>query len=802
MVIVGMEPGRLEEKLRRPFVGPSGKLLDRAIDEANGRNIRRDAWITNAAICKGEGDREHDEAAACCAPRLYNELLQLPPEAPIFAMGKSAAKTVLNVRSILMTRGFIWTAKEIDPAVVKAAARKAEKSADPVDALKAQIVKLRAGLAGRIVLPMLHPAFVMRSDTWNPVYSIDMKRGIRVVNGELDPRKLRLSDPYEVVHEPERARRLLRKFGPVAGMDIETDGINPLKAHILCLAVADSAKNLVVLAGTRADAPESRSWRKREMAPVVNEYIRRCRTVVFHNGMNFDVIALERDGVRFPNNPDGSRKLEDTLIAHHTFASHLPQRMDQVVSEYCDSLPWKVVFGRRGAEEKGIAPHKMLPKELYLYNLADGQRQVEIWHAIQGDLEVERSIYDHDMSLAMIAKQMQVDGFYVDVERRNEIARKMKHRSAALKGKMRRLVKKPDFSPTRLNDVRWALFKKFRAPALNPTSTGLPSTSSATLEVLKEQDTRAGRLARLILNWRAVVKVKGTYIDAIEVDDNRARFVWRVFGTVSGRWSCRLQSAPRWSKAVSDRVREVYAAPPGCELIYFDLKQSEARIAAYFSGDEAFMKACEEDVHASNAKIIFPWAAAQIEDLKRDPKGPGKEFRDMAKGSLFGIIYSAEIQTVFQQLRMKGFMDVHLNDVQAIFDKVYRVYTTYYDYCEKNIQHCHKHGWMRSVLLGRIRWMGWNAKPGDIYNYPIQSGVADLVNLKSIWIFERLPKKARIVAQVHDALIIETPKGKDSTSVRQLIVDAWAKPIHVPNTDRSFIMPADIKVGDRWSSFG
>ena len=329
LVIVGMEPGRLEEKLSRPFVGPSGRLLDRAIEEAGGRNIRREAWVTNASLCRAEGDKQHDEAAACCAPRLYNELLQLPQDAPIFAMGKSAAKSVLNVRSILMSRGFIWTAKTIDPSVIKAAARKAEKSGDGVDQLKADIVRLRAGLAGRVVLPMLHPAFVMRSDTWNPVYSLDMKRGIRVVNGDIDPKKLRLSGPYTVVRTVAAAKPLLMKMGPVIAMDIETNIATPMKAQINCVGISDG-KQIVIITDTAADADESTPWRPQKWAPSLSALIERSKQVWFHNGLNFDVIALERDGVVF----DDPKKIQDTLIAHHAFASHLPQRMDQVVSEF------------------------------------------------------------------------------------------------------------------------------------------------------------------------------------------------------------------------------------------------------------------------------------------------------------------------------------------------------------------------------------------------------------------------------------------------------------------------------------
>jgi uracil-DNA glycosylase len=56
-------------------------------------------------------DKEKDAAAICCAPRLYRELQEIPKDVPILTLGKPAARSVLNVRSILLARGFVWTSK-------------------------------------------------------------------------------------------------------------------------------------------------------------------------------------------------------------------------------------------------------------------------------------------------------------------------------------------------------------------------------------------------------------------------------------------------------------------------------------------------------------------------------------------------------------------------------------------------------------------------------------------------------------------------------------------------------------------
>lgn len=104
--------------------------------------------------------------------------------------------------------------------------------------------------------------------------------------------------------------------------------------------------------------------------------------------------------------------------------------------------------------------------------------------------------------------------------------------------------------------------------------------------------------------------------------------------------------------------------------------------------------------------------------------------------------------------------------------------------------------------MERIRWIGWFPKPGDPYNFMIQSFIADLMNMRLLELHPRLPKGARVLAQIHDALIIEAPQGNASRLTAEAIKEVWAPPVLIPGTDRSFVMPIDSKMSDRWSSFG
>lgn len=511
--------------------------------------------------------------------------------------------------------------------------------------------------------------------------------------------------------------------------------------------------------------------------------------------MGFDCLVMRNHGISFEG-----VLLEDTLLAHHAYASHLPQRLDHVTSEYCDSSAWKIRFGRRGTEEKGLPPKDMPADELTLYNAADARLTIKDWQRMQGDLAPERSVYEHDKALARVCHEMVWNGIGIDVARRDELSSKLGRRRAALKGMMRSEIGEPDFAPGRLGEVRRILFKKLRGKYVRLTSAGMPSTSNETLEVLRGDDTRLARFADALLRWRLVGKIKSTYIDAVPVNSNtgRAHFNWKPFGTVSGRLSCRLQSCPRWDDSTPEgRPREIYVPRPGNVFVYFDVSQAEMRLAAYLSADPVFMKACDGDVHANNAKAVFPEIAAKgwlDGEAKKDPLR-GKPFRDIAKNLGFAIAYGAEAEKVYITLRAKGF-DVTMRAVELILTRLKAAYKVYYRFVEDNLARVRQCGYMRSPVVGRIRWLGWFPKPTEVSNFPIQSALADIVNLRMIALHGRLPAGAVMCANIHDACIYDVPK-KQARLVESLIREEWAKPLPTPGGP--LVLPIDCKGGARWS---
>lgn len=517
---------------------------------------------------------------------------------------------------------------------------------------------------------------------------------------------------------------------------------------------------------------------------------------------------------------------QDSLIAHHAYASHLPQRLDQLASEYLTASPWKIKHGRRGQEEKGALPKDMTPEDLTLYNGIDCRVTALAWQRMQPDLDKERAVYDHDMALSLVCQKMVQAGMGVDFERKKYLSIYLKHRANAIKGELRKIAGK-DFQPSKPAEVRRILFDKLGARPTRFTPTGIPSTGTEILEVLAASpETEVGHFASLMLRWRLPMKIRSTYIGGANVNlqwdekilnphTRRAHYSWKAYGTETGRLASRIQSCPRRSiftdgykdrpyedpvylAAPEERVREIYGFRPGCVGVYWDVSQAEARIAAFLSADPVFMAACKGDVHANNAKAVFKDAAAAGWLDGENKKTLGKKYRDIAKNLGFAIAYGAEAEKLYFTLQKAGYVEISYPRCVAILAHLRIAYRQYYKWAEANVHAVRKVGYMRSPFLGRIRHFGHYPKVTEVYNYPIQSGLADIMNRRMIWLDPKLPKGARMVAQIHDACIIEVPEPHVD-KVKSLIKESWDEPIETPGG--LMHLPIDLKVGQRWSDF-
>jgi len=302
------------------------------------------------------------------------------------------------------------------------------------------------------------------------------------------------------------------------------------------------------------------------------------------------------------------------------------------------------------------------------------------------------------------------------------------------------------------------LFEKFALPSGRRTKTGF-STDSEVLEGLAEHHP----FPRLLLEYRALSKLKSTYLDALplEIDpaDGRVHTTYEQTGAATGRLSSyqpNLQNIPMRTPQ-GRAIRRAFVAPPGCVLIGADYSQIELRVMAHLSSDTGLIEAFRagEDVHASTARRIFRIAEGPL-----DPT-----LRSRAKIVNFGVIYGMGARSLAQQ------MGIELSDAQEFIRGYFEAYSGVRTFLDRTLAEARERGWV-ATLLGRRRYLPQlrstngmersNAERAAI-NTPIQGSAADLVKLAMIRLHGAIPRSglsARPLLQVHDELLLECPEGQ------------------------------------------
>ncbi|MBI1799948.1 MAG: DNA polymerase I [Candidatus Eisenbacteria bacterium] len=299
------------------------------------------------------------------------------------------------------------------------------------------------------------------------------------------------------------------------------------------------------------------------------------------------------------------------------------------------------------------------------------------------------------------------------------------------------------------------LFEKFALPSGRRTRSGY-STDSEVLEGLADQHP----FPRLLLEYRALAKLKSTYLDALpaQVDsaDGRVHTTFEPTGAATGRLSSsrpNLQNIPiRTPQGRS--IRRAFVAESGGILIGADYSQIELRVMAHLSGDPRLIEAFRagEDVHASTARRIFGVTSGEL-----DPR-----LRSRAKIVNFGVIYGMGGRSLATQ------MGIPLADAKEFIRGYFQVYAGVREYLDRTLEEARSRGWV-ATLMGRRRYLPQlrssnglersNAERAAI-NTPIQGSAADLVKLAMLKVRAALAGAhpgARLLLQVHDELLLECP---------------------------------------------
>jgi DNA polymerase-1 len=356
-------------------------------------------------------------------------------------------------------------------------------------------------------------------------------------------------------------------------------------------------------------------------------------------------------------------------------------------------------------------------------------------------------------------------------------------------------------SPKQLNDV---LFGKLgiATKGLKRTTHGV-STDAATLEELTLHYPQYPIL-KLILDYREMSKLKGTYIDAlpqlVHPQSGRVHTDYGQTGTSSGRLSSsnpNLQNIPIRTEA-GRKIRAAFIPPPGYRLLSVDYSQVELRIAAHIAAEryedhalqEAFAQG--QDIHAATASIVYGIPLAEVK----------KTHRMFAKRINFGILYG------MGAFRLARESDLTLAEAQKFIDTYFARIPGVKRYIEDTKKMMHEANYVETLFGRRRIFTGLSSLNKTILgslereaiNMPIQGTAADIIKIAMIDLHAALMQRnkgERLLLQVHDELVLETPQELVQETAA-LVVDIMEHAYERFGVKLQVPITANAQVGQNW----
>src|SRR5271167_3601015 len=312
-------------------------------------------------------------------------------------------------------------------------------------------------------------------------------------------------------------------------------------------------------------------------------------------------------------------------------------------------------------------------------------------------------------------------------------------------------------SPKQLGDI---LFNRLNLP--KPVKYGKGRTISTAVDVL-ETLAEEHPVARMVLDYRQLTKLKSTYVDTLPALINpatgRLHTTFYQAGTATGRLSSanpNLQNIPIRTE-LGRGIRAAFIAEPGHVLLTADYSQIELRLLAHFSRDPLLVEAYThgDDIHTLTASQVFGVPPLMVT----------ADHRRQAKVVNFGIVYGLSAFGLSQNLGIEP--SEAKKFIEAYFEK-YAGVRTFIDATLEQTRRDQK----VKTLFGRIRPIpDINSKNATqrgfaertAVNTPLQGTAADLIKLAMIRIDDEIRKrglKSRMTLQVHDELVFEVPENE------------------------------------------
>ena len=516
---------------------------------------------------------------------------------------------------------------------------------------------------------------------------------------------------------------------------------------------------------------------------------------VFQNG-KYDLNVLARQAIAVS-------PIDDTMVISFALDAGRGEEgmggghgMDELSQRHLGHtpIPFKDLCG---TGKKAISFAEVPVDRATAYAAEDADVTLRLYNVLKPRLAEEGGtrIYERvDRPLIPVVARMEREGIRVDRARLARLSEEFAVEIGRLEGEIHQAAGQ-EFtvgSPKQLGEI---LFEKLGYKGGKKGKSGQYSTDVSVLERLAAE---GAPIARLVLEWRQLAKLKSTYTDALQAAINpetgRVHTSYSLVGAQTGRLSStdpNLQNIPVRTP-IGRQIREAFVPEPGNVLLAADYSQIELRLAAHMAGVDSLKEAFAhgEDIHARTAREMFG-------EVTRDTRARAKTIN-------FAILYG------ISRWGLAARLEVPPEEAQAMIDTYFQRFPGIQRYIMETLESVRAKGYSET-LFGRKTWFprinskNQAERQGSeraAINAPIQGTSADIIKRAMARMLPALVDAGlhdvRMLLQVHDELVFELPESRVEAAtpiIRQVMAEAA-----LPAVELSVPLGVDIGTGLSWDA--
>jgi len=596
---------------------------------------------------------------------------------------------------------------------------------------------------------------------------------------------------YQIIRRSEELVPYLRSaFNEgILAIDTETTSTDAMRCRLVGISLSfkpGEAKYIPLSHTPAAACGEQMSLEslKSELSPILlSNDVKKCG-----QNMKYDIKVLHRVGLDMVN------VSFDTMLASWLLDPERGSHGLKNIAPEEIGLPMRPITDLLGSGKNSITMAEVSVGDACDYACRDADAALQLVHHFNPKLK-EAGLYDLftelEMALVPILAQMEWTGIAIDIPYFKNLSRETKSVLQGFENECYELAGHP-FNLNSPKQVAAVLFEEMRLTPAKKGKSGF-STDVKVLEGLAKEHP----LPKKLLEYRSHEKLLSTYIDTLPQQVNpetgRVHTTFIQTGTATGRLSSRdpnLQNIPVRTPQGRAIRKGFIPGEKGWLLLSADYSQIELRILAHLSGDDALVRAFSEgeDIHKITAARIFGMPEEMVTD----------EMRDTAKVINFGVIYGMTAH------RLSTEIGIPIGDARRFIDEYFKIYKGSKKWIDRTIHDAAEKGYV-TTLLGRRRYIPDLKSPNKTIraaaeriaiNTPLQGASADMIKRAMVFLHKRLAReklKGRLLIQVHDELVFETPEDEveDLTALVKEEMEGALR-LNVP-------VKVGVKTGSNWA---